>query len=371
MLGTVRTVAFDARGNLYLFDGAGGVRGPWLDPRILVFDATGEFVREFGRAGEGPGEFDAPVTMAVGRDGSVVVSDIGHRGFQIFDEAGTFVRMVRPGLTAVPLLFAMDMYARSDGVYSSPPRSIGAQVAAHTGAVQTSRPIVRLGLDGAAVRTDTVAAGWLPPLPQTADSDVEGIVVQGRRVSFRELGIGQSTVFEPPLLMGVLPDGRVVFSDSTAYALKIARAGAPMERVITRPLDPEPVTPAIQEAEIERQNAMGRPTTRMLQFPGPGGEVETTTIDVPDPAFYPELPLIHKLSSTWEGRIWVQRRGSYPDTDGPIDILTPEGEYIGTIPAGTTAVPDAFGPGGLAAFLELDEMDVATVVVRRLPTAVR
>ena len=34
-------------------------------------------------------------------------------------------------------------------------------------------------------------------------------------------------------------------------------------------------------------------------------------------------------------------------------------------------MPDAFGPGGLGAFIELDEFGVASVVVRRLPEAVR
>ena len=52
-------------------------------------------------------------------------------------------------------------------------------------------------------------------------------------------------------------------------------------------------------------------------------------------------------------------------------MLTAEGDYVGTFPAGTTALPDAFGPDGLAAFIVLDEFDVATVVVRRLPAAVR
>lgn len=34
-------------------------------------------------------------------------------------------------------------------------------------------------------------------------------------------------------------------------------------------------------------------------------------------------------------------------------------------------MPDAFGPDGLAAFIELDEFDVPSVVVRRLPVEVR
>jgi hypothetical protein len=34
-----------------------------------------------------------------------------------------------------------------------------------------------------------------------------------------------------------------------------------------------------------------------------------------------------------------------------------------------TEIPSAFGPDGLAAYVELDELDVPTVVVRRLPAA--
>ena len=82
-------------------------------------------------------------------------------------------------------------------------------------------------------------------------------------------------------------------------------------------------------------------------------------------------PSSTRSSGSWDGRIWVQRRGDYPDNEGPIDVLTPEGDYIGTFPAGTTAMPDAFGPEGLAAFIELNELDVATVVVRRLSAAIR
>ncbi len=52
-------------------------------------------------------------------------------------------------------------------------------------------------------------------------------------------------------------------------------------------------------------------------------------------------------------------------------MLTAEGEYVGTYGTGATEMPDAFGPNGLAAFIELDELDVPSVVVRRLPAEVR
>ena len=82
--------------------------------------------------------------------------------------------------------------------------------------------------------------------------------------------------------------------------------------------------------------------------------------------FYHEVPVVRDLQTSWEGTIWVRRRGEEPASDGPIDVLTPDGRYIGTYAAGATEMPDAFGPDGLAAFIERDEFDVASVVVRRL-----
>ena len=72
-----------------------------------------------------------------------------------------------------------------------------------------------------------------------------------------------------------------------------------------------------------------------------------------------------------EGRIWVQRRGDEPVSDGPIDVLTPDGRYLGTFSADEVSMPGAFGPEGLAAFVEVDELGVQTVVVKRLPERLR
>ena len=375
MFGTVRTAAFDGLGNLYIFDGSGS-GGRWGNARILVFNASGDFVREFGSTGQGPGEFDVPVAMAVLRDGTSVVSDIGHRAFQLFDGAGEFVRAVRVGVAELPILYGSALHAdpRGTGVYALPSRTVPSVGPAPP----DSRPVLRLDLGSENMNADTVAKGWLPPPPETADGEVEGVVVQGRRVTYAELGMGQTTVFEPEVLAAVLPDGRVVFSDSSAYALKVTGDGDPgVARIVTRPLDPEPVTPAIERAEMDRRDsvrvAVGAPAAgqRILQFPGSDGTPETVTIDRPAPAFYPELAILHALATTWDGHIWVQRRGPYPETDGPIDVLTADGDYIGTFPAGTPGMPAAFGPEGLVAFIELDELDVATVVVRRLPATLR
>ena len=371
MLGGVRYAGFDANGNLYIVDGIGGGPKPGGDletamrdlrammsgegVRVLVFDASGNFAREFGSPGEGPGEFKWPSGYAVMRDGTMVVKDFGHRGYQLFDANGEFRRMVR-GVTGWNTLLADP---RGVGVFTGdlPAVAGGGRSMTFTTSGQatpadppTSRPVLHLGFDGEEVRTDTVVEGWLPP---RGDPDIEvPRNIRGSGNAARALGAAMSLspppIFEPRLLAGVLPDGGIVHSDSSAYALKITppEVGG-VARVIRRPLRPETVTDAVKRQYRERRN-VGR------------GAV-----------FYPEVPVLRSLSTTWEGRIWVQRRGDEPGTDGPIDVVTSDGRYVGTFAAGATAMPHAFGPRGLAAFIEFDEFDVASVVVRRLPAAVR
>ena len=43
--------------------------------------------------------------------------------------------------------------------------------------------------------------------------------------------------------------------------------------------------------------------------------------------------------------------------------MTKDGRYVGTFVKGATAMPVGFGPDGLAAWVELDELDVPTVIV--------
>ena len=368
MFGGVRYVGFDASGNLYIVDGLGGGRISADDPeerleaamrefqamlsangsRVLVFDASGNFVREFGSGGEGPGEFKTPMGFAVMRDGTMVVMDFGHGAYQLFDANGEFLRMVRgrgrwSTMLADPRgggVFTGDIrtltggvtsartFFTSDGTPSDPP---------------TSRPVVRLDLGDEELQTDTVIEAWLPPRGD-ADSALpsRGSGGAARALSAAMSGVSRPAVFEPRLLAGVLVDGGIVYSDSSAYALKITPPDAgEVARVIRRPLRPEPVTPAIRkEHEGNRR-------------------------------FYPEIPVLRSLSTTWEGRVWVLRRGDEPDSAGPIDVVTADGRYVGTFATDATRMPDAFGPNGLAAFIELDEFDVASVVVRRLPGAVR
>ena len=385
MFGSVREVGFDARGNLYVFDGLMGGEGL----RVLVFDASGDFVREFGSSGEGPGEFNNPFGYAVMRDGTTIVSDMGHRAYQIFDESGNFVRMVRTSDAPGGISISTGIMADPRGgavIAGNPGISISSGGSNAASAPPTTRPMLRFGLGGEVIETDTVADGWLPPRGEPGEGLPANIKVGGRTVDLGSMfgGLVMPSIFEPTLLAGVLPDGGLVYSDSSAYALKVTPPDSrQVTRIISRPFQPEPVTDAIEEEYEEEQErrreeggeagsaAGGIAMIRMTGSSGGGTQNASMSFELPERSYYPELPVLRALFTTWEGRIWVRRRGDEPQSDGPIDVLTAEGDYVGTFPEDATEMPDAFGPDGMAAFIELDDFDVARVVVRRLPAAIR
>ena len=385
--GSVVQVAFDEQSNLYVFD-ASGIN----DLRVLVFDQSGGFLREFGSAGRGPGEFSFPSAYAVMRDGTTIVGDMGHQGYQVFNESGVYIRTVRwAGTTATTggnvqsgfaFLTAIQPDPRGGAVYTT--QTWGMAVSPEVPARPDSfRVIARHSLYSAAAEPDTVVRAWHHSPGEWAGFDIaeNPLAIAGSNtratVFWSALSaLARPPIFAPKLLMGLLPDGSIVYSDSSAYALKVAAPDSDrLVRIITRPLEPEPVTPRIREEYRRREGRSGasiriRLVARAGSSPAPTGS-QGLAIPVRETTFYSEIPVIQRLATTWEGRIWVMRQGHELTGDGPIDVVTSDGTYVGTYKAHATAIPDAFGPGGLAAFVELDEFDVASVVVRNLPRAVR
>jgi len=251
------------------------------------------------------------------------------------------------------------------------------------------RTIYKVSLDGDSVAGTRFAEGWSPTLRAQSSAQVE----DPTRV-FDAVGDALS-FFEPPLAFDVLPGGGVAYSDSSGYAIRIQESAGSPTLVLRRPLRPEPVTDRIRgrvrQAAMESFEAQLKSTAEAELGPDAPPEARAmfeSMLDgmkgfVEGARFMPEVPIVRDVRTTWEGTIWVLRRGSDPvgeamalsDTGdsepGPIDVLSPEGRYIGTFAPEETTLPRAFGPGGLVAFVETDEYDVATIVVRRLPDGVR
>lgn len=357
--GNVRRVGFDAAGRLFVFDNQAD--------RIHVVGPDGEYLRTLGRSGEGPGEFRSPDGLAVMRDGRVVIADLGHRAYHIFGADGEFERMV--GMAPAPGdLRITDLYPDPGGeaVFSA----VGAQMLRGSFGTSparttphTSRPVERLILSGDVATMDTVAEGWLP----SGGNTTSPLPVDGQ-TSYR---VPPPVVFGPAILPGVLPDGSVAFSDSSAYAIRIARPGAGVWRVLTRPLQPIPVTNRVIEAEKERRikdlEEGGNRSQMVINGQRVAPNLQRARQRIEGLEFFEEVSIVRGLKTGWTGEIWVQRHGQDPsDDNGPIDVLTMDGRYVGTYPAGAFPMPAAFGPDGLVAFIETDELDVETVMVKRI-----
>lgn len=370
--GEIGGLAFDARGNLYVFDRQSS--------RVVVTDPSGRLLREVGKAGEGPGELRMPVGFTVLRDGTVVIADMGHRSYQIFGPDGAFQRMISMGGGEGGGMIRIGQLAadpRGGAIFSG---GGGMQISMRAGPGGASepppgRPIERIRLAGETAQPTTVVTAWQPP------RDARPTTLQGGGARFT-LGPAMSRTFEPGLYVGPLANGGVAFSDTSTYAVKVTDASGRIERVLRRPFAPRPVTPAMQEAEKKRrldELASGQgPQMRIMVGGGGGGAAQPVSQDairemmrgqIEGMQFFPELPVLMNLTTGWNGKIWAVRRGSQPTEPGAIDVLTPEGQYVGTFAAGSLTLPAAFGPEGRVAFIERDEFDVPTVVVRRLPAS--
>ncbi|MCM3881071.1 MAG: peptidyl-alpha-hydroxyglycine alpha-amidating lyase family protein [Vicinamibacterales bacterium] len=77
-------IGFAPNGDLYVSDGYGGAR-------IVKFTRDGKFLLEWGKRGDGPGEFRLPHNVVVDAQGRVYVTDRDNQRIEVFDGNGRFL----------------------------------------------------------------------------------------------------------------------------------------------------------------------------------------------------------------------------------------------------------------------------------------
>ena len=371
LLSRVASLGFDSLGNLHI----GDLSGDELE--VLVVDLRGELVARFGRQGEGPGEFrDASEAFAL-PDGRTVVPDDGHFAYHIFAPDGTFEHMVR--------------YPGVEPGHSLP----GANT---PGAYPRFRRVDRWRAD----LVLRVAHVWEADAERTSFRIVDGpktilrLDLSGEEAVETEIVSASNLDEDATFLFAPLPGDAVALVDSTEYVVEIAGSRDGVNRALIRPLPSRPWNASNFRAYREymkdglREAAQAGDGAEAVGLFGGIDKLLDLWDELPLPTG--NISLVESLETTWRGSIWVGRTpaGGFPDYDfdggllgglnptpnaprprrpGPIDVITAEGEYLGTLP--DSRMPNAFGPDGLVAYVEVDELDVPAVVVKRLPPGIR
>ncbi len=216
-------MSFDGSGNLYILDRNA--------PQVVVIDQQGQLVRTIGQAGEGPGEFLFPTHFAVWRDGRMAVWDVGHRAFLAFGPGGVFDRSIgmghNPGLT--PMVTRPD--PNGGGLYLQGSSGPGGE-----------EEIDDFGIVRIDLTTDDVAFDPVLQARRALREDPP-TVVMGRVAGVALTGPALDGVFfEPTLRWDVLPDGTVVYADSSAYTIKVLVSNVQEVEVVLRPVPPAGVS---------------------------------------------------------------------------------------------------------------------------------
>lgn len=362
LLSGVRDADFDADGNLYVLDSGSF--------RVLKFSPEGEFLMQFGSEGEGPGEMTTPLAMAVLPNGHIAINDLSRRSFTVFDSNGEYV----------------DNHTYGGGLGSG----INALFPHPDGGVlyQGSQIQVPEGGGGISVDTDPEIADEVPVLHNRMDGSDDATFFEAAvpKPDVRTETSGSSgetrmmiqmrsaPVWAASLRWSALRSGSIAVASTDGYDVQIVDGSGSAVRSLRRGFTPRVVTDRMQEEYMERRRETlsggGGPRV-MIAGSGGGGsfQLDDSMIDqmLAGTQFASTVPVIRDLSATWDGNLWVMRETEEPgDGEGPVDLISESGEYRGTI--SDQPIPDAFGPNGLAAYIETDEeWEFEKVVVRRLP----
>lgn len=340
----VEAVAFDAAGNLFVLDRRGA--------RVIVIGLDGRLARQIGRQGRGPGEYAIPADFAVFPDGAIAILDVGKRVLVTFDAAGNpraelrpefpdgrpgSINAAGPGRIAYsPTMFIVDGRRVLRGSSDEP---------------ATSLPLGVISLADATART--IGGAWLAPQ-------------RPARLRFDRHLLVPTPHWSP------LPDGSIAVADTLTWRVRLLGLDGSI-RTLARPLAVRRTNARDREWALEQhRNRLIDPSTGrslVTSASADGSNPQGTAVQeiergIAASTFAEEIQTIQGLGTDWDGRLWVQRAGASLREPGPIDIVTPAGTYVGTLT--DLHLPDAFGPGGLVAHVERDDLDVPVIVVRRL-----
>ena len=224
----------DADGNTYLLD--------QQLSRINVVSPTGQYLRELGREGEGPGECRMPQTMTMMPDGTVAMG-------QRFP--GKFVRLNRDGSPAPSLEARLDAEPGTGNVMLLSGRHRGGNLLAC---------LMKQVPEGKRQARISYLVGL------GADGLVRHRYAEHRTyLDFNQLHLAEKEMVAPFVSAHTVgPDGRVFFTpERNAYRIEVLHADGSADRVITRRFD----NPERDQVTRDRMAALFEEQKRAISIP--------------------------------------------------------------------------------------------------------
>lgn len=246
---------------------------------VRIFSAAGEFLRSFGREGDGPGEFRTPLLLGVAND-EIMVQD--PERIQFFDPQGNVIRSFQA--------------FRSDRTYI--------EVSGHIGDGWVARRRITSRPDEIVpgqYYADTISL-------QTIDSVGTRLSEIARYPARREVGLPAGTpgtrkyypLFEGAHFAATSSDGRAFLTDRESYRVSVFDQQGRQIRTITQEHTPRRIT----QVHLDRYLELAQPGGRDR----PRSDLIVNATDGRLAAPRPEvLPALGQILAAPDGSFWVER----------------------------------------------------------------
>jgi hypothetical protein len=265
--------------------------------QVVRFDSSGRVSDRIGGPGAGPGEFRMPFALGRHPSATLAIVDVGRREVLLLDEQGQ-----QTG--AEPILFRYK---------SGPVHWIDGYLIAETFDQDPGSPD----------RTERLVA-----ISQGDTVDLAVVRMQARLATFPtcQTRLGLPRIFERHLIRWDAREDRIAVASTAEYLVRVFQG----PREVFRLERDFPAVQATREMALEKVAA--------------GQRVGDCTIPADElvrgRGFSPTSPRIRQVRVEPRGRIWVERYAR-DDQEFEIDVFSPAGDYMGTLPQGTP-LPLAF-----------------------------
>jgi len=252
-------------------------------PTVRVYDFQGRYIRDIGRKGDGPGEFQEPESIALHpHDGRLFVRDGGGGRINVYSSDGEPLARwpIRSGFhTSTPFLMTYE-----GDLYTLVITNFGVDV------TEWQSGMIGCGPQGAEV--DTIHAPVFDFKPWN---------IVGRSENSTSVN---NVPFSPNVTWVMAPDRLMIGGISDNYRFEVRRVDGSVT-VIEKNWEPVPVLP--EEANWHERAA----TANMVrQFPGWAWN---------GPAIPGHKPAFYRLLADLSGRIWVLRPGPGQRQEGGVE----------------------------------------------------